>query len=123
VYEATEKSTKMLVTQNKKIETNNFIESVKKFPEIFDTTHPGFKQQDDKSGAWEKIAQEFQTDCKFRNTLAQLIMQPSRISLIPSNVNFSKFMQKEVPDAPRALHTGVEKKLPRAQHAHQIRIL
>jgi hypothetical protein len=47
---------------SKKVETNAFIECVKKYPEIFDTSHPSFKLQDDKNGAWEKIAQEFRTD-------------------------------------------------------------
>lgn len=54
-----------MVAQNKKLDTVNFIESVKKYPEIFNTTHPGFKQQDDKNGAWHKIAEEFNTDRKF----------------------------------------------------------
>ena len=56
----------MIVTQasSKKMETVAFIECVKKYPEIFDTTNPGFKQQDDKSGAWDKIANEFHTDGK-----------------------------------------------------------
>lgn len=46
----------------KKIDNDTFIDEIKRYPEIFDTSHPGFKQQDDKNGAWEKIAQEFGTD-------------------------------------------------------------
>ena len=58
-----------MVAHNKKLDTLNFIECVQKYPEIFNTTHPGFKQQDDKSGAWHKIAEEFNTDRKFLLTV------------------------------------------------------
>ena len=53
-----------MVANNKKLDTVNFIEKVKLYPEIFNTTHPGFKMQDDKNGAWHKIAEEFNTDRK-----------------------------------------------------------
>ncbi|KAG5679949.1 hypothetical protein PVAND_009484 [Polypedilum vanderplanki] len=89
----------MLVTQNKKIETNNFIECVKKYPEIFDTTHPGFKQQDDKMGAWDKIAQEFQTDSnlckkKFRTLRERYTRELRRSYLEPNTpIKFEYFKQ------------------------------
>lgn len=52
------------MSTQKKIDNDSFIEEIKRYPEIFDTSHPGFKQQDDKNGAWEKIAREFNTDGK-----------------------------------------------------------
>lgn len=43
-------------------DTRKFIKRITAFPEIFDTNNPGFKQVDDKNGAWEKIAEEFKVD-------------------------------------------------------------
>jgi len=43
-------------------QTVRFIATIQQHPEIFDTSHPGFKQTDDKNGAWDKIAAEFKTD-------------------------------------------------------------
>jgi len=80
VAEEEEKLVEMMVAQNKKLDTVNFIESVKKYPEIFNTTHPGFKQQDDKNGAWHKIADEFNTDRKLTNHYYEI-----------QNINFTLF--------------------------------
>lgn len=44
------------------LDTRQFIKRIQAYPEIFDTNHAGFKQVDDKNGAWEKIAAEFKTD-------------------------------------------------------------
>lgn len=43
-------------------DTRKFIVVIQSYPEIFDTNNPGFKQVDDKNGAWEKIAAEFKVD-------------------------------------------------------------
>jgi Alcohol dehydrogenase transcription factor Myb/SANT-like len=43
-----------------------FIKRIQAYPEIFDTATPGFKQVDDKNGAWEKIAAEFKVDGRLR---------------------------------------------------------
>lgn len=45
-------------------DTKLFIKRIQAYPEIFDTNNAGFKQVDDKNGAWEKIAVEFKVDCK-----------------------------------------------------------
>lgn len=45
-------------------DTRKFILAIQAYPEIFDTNNPGFKQVDDKNGAWEKIANEFKVDGK-----------------------------------------------------------
>lgn len=52
------------IMTHKKLDSNIFIETVRKYPEIYDPSHPSFKQQDDKNGAWNKIAQEFNIDGK-----------------------------------------------------------
>lgn len=46
-------------------DTRLFIKRIQSYPEIFDTNNPGFKQVDDKNGAWEKIATEFKVDCEW----------------------------------------------------------
>lgn len=46
------------------IDSTQFIKKIQQYPEIFDTSHPGFKQADDKNGAWDKIAAEFKVDRK-----------------------------------------------------------
>lgn len=43
-------------------DTKSFIKSIQTYPEIFDTTNSGFKQIEDKNGAWEKLAEEFKVD-------------------------------------------------------------
>lgn len=43
-------------------DTKKFILVIQDYPEIFDTNNPGFKQVDDKNGAWEKIATTFKVD-------------------------------------------------------------
>jgi Alcohol dehydrogenase transcription factor Myb/SANT-like len=50
------------VMTHRKLDFILFIETVKKYPEIYDPSHPSFKQQDDKNGAWNKIAEEFNID-------------------------------------------------------------
>lgn len=45
-------------------DTKLFVKKIQDYPEIFDTTNAGFKQIDDKNGAWEKLAEEFKVDCK-----------------------------------------------------------
>lgn len=54
--------------QEKKMvfDTRLFIKRIQAFPEIFDTNNAGFKQVDDKNGAWDKIAAEFKVDGEFR---------------------------------------------------------
>lgn len=48
-------------------DTRLFIKRIQcDYPEIFDTNNAGFKQSDDKNGAWEKIAAEFKVDCKLK---------------------------------------------------------
>jgi hypothetical protein len=99
VAEEDENLVEMMVAQNKKLDTVNFIESVKKYPEIFNTTHPGFKQQDDKNGAWHKIADEFNTDpnlCKkkFRTLRERYTRELRRSYLEPGTpIKFEYFKQ------------------------------
>lgn len=50
------------VTRNSVFDTRQFIKRVQNYPEIYDTNHPGFKQADDKNGAWDKLAKEFSVD-------------------------------------------------------------
>lgn len=45
-------------------DTKLFIKRIQAYPEIYDTNNAGFKQADDKNGAWGKIAAEFKVDCK-----------------------------------------------------------
>lgn len=45
-------------------DTRLFIRRIRDYAEIYDTNNPGFKQVDDKNGAWEKIAAEFKVDCE-----------------------------------------------------------
>lgn len=52
-------------------DTRLFIKRIQDYPEIFDTNNAGFKQVDDKNGAWEKIATEFEVDCKLRELLVE----------------------------------------------------
>jgi hypothetical protein len=40
-------------------DTRHFIKRVQAYKEIYDCNHPGFKQADDKNGAWDKLAEEF----------------------------------------------------------------
>lgn len=47
-------------------DTRLFIKRIQDYPEIYDTNNAGFKQVDDKNGAWEKIATEFKVDCELR---------------------------------------------------------
>lgn len=54
------------------LDTKLFIKRIQNYPEIFDTGNPGFKQIDDKNGAWEKIAAEFKVDCKLRQEASRL---------------------------------------------------
>lgn len=88
----------MIGTQ-KRIDSKVFIEAVKKFPEIFDTGHPGFKQHDDKSGAWEKIAREFHSDVetcrkKFRTLRERYTRELRRSYLEPNTATkFEYFKQ------------------------------
>jgi hypothetical protein len=91
----------MLVTNvsNKKVETNGFIACVKKYPEIFDTAHPSFKLQDDKNGAWEKIAREQKSDVnsckkKFRTLRERYTRELRKSYLEPSTpIKFEYFKQ------------------------------
>lgn len=53
----------------KMFDTKLFIKKIQTYPEIFDTQNAGFKQIDDKNGAWEKLAEEFKVDCKFTRDL------------------------------------------------------
>jgi Alcohol dehydrogenase transcription factor Myb/SANT-like len=46
-------------------DTKQFVKKIQNYPEIFDTTNAGFKQIDDKNGAWEKLAEEFKVDGEF----------------------------------------------------------
>lgn len=48
------------------LDTKLFIKRVQHYPEIYDTSNPGFKHLDDKNGAWEKIAAEFKVDGELR---------------------------------------------------------
>lgn len=50
------------LTRNSVFDTRQFIKRVQQYPEIYDTNHPGFKQADDKNGAWDKLAKEFNVD-------------------------------------------------------------
>lgn len=50
------------ITRGSVFDTRQFIKRVQQYPEIYDTNHPGFKQADDKNGAWDKLAKEFSVD-------------------------------------------------------------
>lgn len=88
------------------LDTKLFIKRIQQYPEIFDTAHPGFKQVDDKNGAWEKIAVEFKVDCEHKSR------QPSGARLMFRKFIFSKFGSQEVPNAERALHSRASQELP-----------
>lgn len=50
------------ISRSSVFDTRQFIKRVQNYPEIYDTNHPGFKQADDKNGAWDKLAKEFNVD-------------------------------------------------------------
>lgn len=47
-------------------DTIKFISVIKEHPEIYDTSHQGFKSVDDKNEAFEKIAETFKVDCEWK---------------------------------------------------------
>lgn len=72
-------------------DTRNFIKRVQAYPEIFDTNNPGFKQADDKNGAWDKLAEEFNVNGKKTHSNCK--------STFPSHFSTSsKFLQKKIPN-------------------------
>jgi hypothetical protein len=62
----------LYATELKMFDTKLFIKKIQNYPEIFDTTNAGFKQIDGKNGAWDKLADEFKVDCKFRRIFKKI---------------------------------------------------
>lgn len=93
-------------TSTKKIDNDAFIAEIKRYPEIYDTSHPSFKQQDDKSGAWEKIARTFGSDGKISIYISIPVIPILLIFLL-----FSKHLQEKIPYLTRTIYKRITKKL------------